>query len=47
FDARSYGYGKLSDLVAATSLFEIERRSAGEGRPKAIHVRNRSQPARR
>ncbi|HET7222701.1 MAG TPA: NYN domain-containing protein [Rhodanobacteraceae bacterium] len=41
FDARSYGYAKLSDLVAATTLFEIERRSAGEGRPKSIHVRNR------
>jgi len=42
FDARSYGYGKLSDLVAATTLFEIERRSAGEGRPKTLHVRNRA-----
>jgi uncharacterized LabA/DUF88 family protein len=41
FDARSYGYGKLSDLVNATTLFDIERRSAGEGRPKTIHVRNR------
>lgn len=41
FDARSYGYGKLSDLFSATTLFDIERRSAGEGRPKAIYVRNR------
>ncbi|MGH8182385.1 MAG: NYN domain-containing protein [Rhodanobacteraceae bacterium] len=46
FDARSYGYGKLSDLVAATTLFEMERRSAGEGRPKTIHVRNRKKAAR-
>ncbi len=46
FDARSYGYGKLSDLVAATTLFEIERRSTGEGRPKTIHVRNRKKAAR-
>jgi uncharacterized LabA/DUF88 family protein len=46
FDARSYGYGKLSDLVAATTLFEMERRSAGEGRPKTIHVRNRKKPPR-
>lgn len=45
FDARSYGYGKLSDLVAATTLFEMERRSAGEGRPKTLHVRNRGKPA--
>lgn len=46
FDARSYGYGKLSSLVAATTLFEIERRSSGEGRPKTIHVRNRKKAAR-
>lgn len=46
FDARSYGYAKLSDLVAATTLFEIERRSTGEGRPKTIHVRNRQKAAR-
>lgn len=45
FDARSYGYGKLSDLVAATTMFEIERRATGEGRPKTIHVRNRNKPA--
>ena len=42
FDSRSYGYGKLSELVAATTLFEIERRSSGEGRPKTLHVRNRT-----
>ena len=29
FDSRSYGYGKLSDLITATTLFEIERRSPG------------------
>ena len=44
FDARSYGYAKLSDLITATTLFEIERRSSGEGRPKTIHVRNRTRP---
>jgi uncharacterized LabA/DUF88 family protein len=42
FDARSYGFGKLSDLITATTLFDIERRSAGEGRAKTIHVRNRA-----
>ncbi|MBS0431280.1 MAG: NYN domain-containing protein [Proteobacteria bacterium] len=41
FDARSFGYGKLSDLVAATTLFEVERRSTGEGRPAALYVRDR------
>jgi uncharacterized LabA/DUF88 family protein len=40
FDSRSYGYGKLSDLMAATTLFEIERRSAGDGRQGSIYVRD-------
>ncbi len=26
FDARSYGYGKLSDLIAAVGLYDVERR---------------------
>jgi uncharacterized LabA/DUF88 family protein len=39
FDSRSYGYAKLSDLMTATALFELERRSAGDGRPGAIYVR--------
>jgi uncharacterized LabA/DUF88 family protein len=41
FDARSYGYTKLSDLMAATSLFELDRRSLGEGKPRIIHVRDK------
>lgn len=41
FDSRSYGYAKLSDLVTAIGLFEVERRSAGDGRPKVISVRNK------
>ena len=46
FDARSYGYGKLSDLMAATTLFELERRSVGDGRPGAIYTRDkRRRPA--
>ena len=45
FDSRSYGYGKLSDLIAAIDLFELDRRSPGEGRPKAIYVRNKRKPA--
>ena len=32
FDARSYGYGKLSSLVDATGLFEIERQTSQNGR---------------
>jgi uncharacterized LabA/DUF88 family protein len=46
FDARSYGYGKLSDLMAATTLFELERRNVGDGRPGAIYTRDkRRRPA--
>jgi len=41
FDARSYGYNKLSELIAATTLFELDRRSPGEGRPKVIYVRTK------
>jgi uncharacterized LabA/DUF88 family protein len=32
FDARTYGYGKLSSLVEATGLFEIERTTSQGGR---------------
>ena len=42
FDARSYGYNKLSELITATTLFEIDRRSPGDGRPKVIYVRNKT-----
>jgi uncharacterized LabA/DUF88 family protein len=49
FDSRSYGYGKLSDLMAATTLFELDRRSSGDGRPGSIYVRDKrhSQPAKK
>jgi hypothetical protein len=48
FDSRSYGYGKLSDLIKATTLFVIERRSPGDGKQAVIYVREkRRQPARR
>ncbi|MGO4704107.1 NYN domain-containing protein [Dyella sp. 2RAB6] len=42
FDARSYGYNKLSGLIAATTLFEMDSRSPGDGRPKVIYVRLKS-----
>ena len=32
----------LGELIAATTLFEMDRRSPGEGRPKVIYVRNKS-----
>jgi len=48
FDSRSYGYGKLSDLITATTLFETDRRSPGDGKQAIIYARaKRRQPARR
>ena len=41
FDPRTYGFGKLSDLVASSDLFEVERRSPGEGKPSIIYVRDK------
>jgi uncharacterized LabA/DUF88 family protein len=41
FDSRSYGYSKLSDLIAATTLFELERRSPGDGKPGVIYARDK------
>ncbi|GLZ06557.1 hypothetical protein Acsp03_40230 [Actinomadura sp. NBRC 104412] len=41
FDSRTYGYTKLSDLMAATSLFALDRRSPGEGKPSVIYVRDK------
>lgn len=43
FDSRNYGYSKLSDLMAATTLFEIDRRSPGEGKPGIIYARDKRQ----
>jgi uncharacterized LabA/DUF88 family protein len=47
FDSRSYGYGKLSELIEAIKLFEVDRRSPGDGRPKSIYVRNKKNPVAR
>ncbi|HEX4659500.1 MAG TPA: NYN domain-containing protein [Streptosporangiaceae bacterium] len=49
FDSRTYGYAKLSDLIDATTLFELERRSPGDGKPEIIFARGkrrRRSPAR-
>jgi uncharacterized LabA/DUF88 family protein len=45
FDSRSYGYGKLSDLINATTLFEIERRSPGDGKQALMYVRGKRRAA--
>jgi uncharacterized LabA/DUF88 family protein len=48
FDSRTYGYAKLSDLMAATTLFELERRSPGEGKSTVIYAKDkRPQPTRK
>jgi uncharacterized LabA/DUF88 family protein len=41
FDSRTYGYAKLSDLLDATTLFEVERRSPGDGKPGIIYARDK------
>ena len=41
FDSRTYGYAKLSDLIEATSLFALERRSPGDGKPGVIYARGK------
>jgi uncharacterized LabA/DUF88 family protein len=41
FDSRNYGYAKLSDLIAATTLFELERRSPGDGKAAIIYARDK------
>lgn len=39
FDPRNYGYRKLSDLVTATQLFDMEERGEGSGRQ--IYLRDK------
>ena len=41
FDSRTYGFPKLSNLVIATGLFDVDRRSAGEGASAQIRVRDK------
>jgi uncharacterized LabA/DUF88 family protein len=41
FDSRTYGYAKRSELIDATTLFDLERRSPGDGKPRIIYVRDK------
>jgi len=41
FDSRTYGYAKLSDLIDATTLFTVDRRSPGDGKPGVIYARDK------
>jgi uncharacterized LabA/DUF88 family protein len=45
FDSRSYGYAKLSDLIKAATLFDIERRSPGDGKQSLIYAREKPRAA--
>lgn len=40
FDPRTYGFGKLGELFAATTLFDSETRSPGEGKQAITYVRD-------
>jgi hypothetical protein len=40
FDARTYGYGRLSELVAALPMFGMEERRQGGGPSKVLYIRN-------
>jgi len=42
FDSRNYGYGKLSELVAATNLFEVESRNGGNNKTIWVRLKKRS-----
>ena len=46
FDARNYGYRKLSELIAASGLFDIEKRKIGDGSTTSTYVRNRRRATR-
>ncbi|MBO9664380.1 NYN domain-containing protein [Dokdonella sp.] len=41
FDARNYGFRKLSELIAATGLFEVEKRRSADGALTSTWVRKR------
>lgn len=41
FDPRNYGYEKLGELVEATQLFEMERRSVNGGHSKVIYIKDK------
>lgn len=41
FDPRNYGYEKLGELVEATDLFDMERRSANGGHSKIIYIKDK------
>ncbi|XYI46324.1 HTH OST-type domain-containing protein [Cupriavidus necator] len=42
FDSRNYGYGKLSELVQATGLFEVETRNGGNNKTIWVRLKKRA-----
>jgi uncharacterized LabA/DUF88 family protein len=46
FDSRNFGYAKLSDLIVATTLFDIDRRSPGNDKPGILYVRDKRRATR-
>ncbi|WP_295399801.1 NYN domain-containing protein [uncultured Thiocystis sp.] len=45
FDSRNYGYAKLSGLLKAVQLFDLEERPVGRGPNKALYVRDQKTAA--
>ncbi len=41
FDSRNYGYGKLSELVTATNLFDVEARNGGNNKTLWVRLKKR------
>lgn len=41
FDPRNYGYKKLSELVNAIGLFEIDERTLSDGHAKVMYIRDK------
>ena len=48
FDSRNYGYAKLSDLIDATGLFDLDWRKPAGGKSSVVYARDkRYQPAKK
>jgi len=47
FDTRTWGYGKLTDLLKAHPGYDVDSRSPGDGKPKAAVVRRKAPRARK
>jgi uncharacterized LabA/DUF88 family protein len=48
FDSRNFGYAKLSDLIDATALFDLDWRKPASGKSSVVYARDkRYQPAKK